>query len=95
MIRHVVLFKLKEEHKHEIPEMIKQGLAMKEGIPELVDFQMGEDFIHSARSCDIVLIATVKDKADLEIYANHPLHLPLKKHLAEIAEQVVSGDFEF
>lgn len=93
MIKHIVLFQVKEECKVEIPTMIERFKQMKEEIPELAGFRIGADFVHSARSYDVGLIATVKDEEALDIYANHPAHLPLKKHMAEISKSVVSVDF--
>lgn len=94
MIKHIVLFKIKEEHKPEVPSLIERFKEMKDKIPELTDFQIGEDFLHSARSYDVGLIATVKDKGDLAVYADHPEHTPLKQRMAAISDSVVACDFE-
>ena len=93
MIKHIVLFKVKDEFKPEVAEMINKFMKMKSEIPGLLDFSVGTDFVRSARSYDLGLIATLKDEAALEVYANHPLHLPLKNHMAEISDAVASVDF--
>ena len=94
MVRHVVLFKVKEEFKNELPTHLDAFRQMKGKVEELVDLELGEDFLHSPRSYDVVLIATFKTKADLDAYANHPAHLPTKKRMAEISSSVVCVDYD-
>ena len=95
MIRHVVLFKVKEEFKKELPTHLEAFAKMKGNVKELVDLELGEDFLHSPRSYDVVLIATFANKNDLEAYGNHPLHLPTKQRMAEISSSVVCVDYKF
>lgn len=94
MVRHVVLFKVKEEFKNELPAHLDAFRQMKGKVEELVDLELGEDFLHSPRSYDVVLIATFKNKADLDSYGNHPAHLPTKKRMAEISSSVVCVDYD-
>ena len=94
MIRHVVMFKVKEEFKDEVPTHIATFKAMKGKVEELVDIEVAEDFLHSPRSYDVILIADFKTKEDLESYGNHPAHVPTKKRMAEISSSVVCVDYE-
>lgn len=94
MIRHVVLFKVSKEHQDEIPTMIEKGRAMRAKIPFLADFEISQDFLHSGRSYDVALIATLHNREDLDAYAVHPDHVPFKEHMAAISDSVVCCDFE-
>ena len=95
MVRHIVLFKLQPEHHHEIDGLLEQSRAMKGKIPGLIDLEIGKDFVRSPRSYDIALIATFENEADLDAYATHPVHLPIKTYLSSIAAAVASVDYRF
>ena len=95
MVRHIVLFKVKEEHKEEVLALVEQFKTAKGEIECLSDFMIGEDFLHSSRSYDFGLIADFKTKEDLDTYSIHPIHVPFKTRMAEISEKVAACDFEF
>ena len=94
MVKHIVVFKVKEEFMDEALGMIEDFRKKKGLIPGLKDFSIGTDFVHSARSYDVGLIATLEDKEALNVYANHPVHVPFKTRMAEISSSVVAVDFE-
>ena len=53
-------------------------------------------FLHSDRSCDVVLEVVVDDREALEAYQNHPYHVNVvKKHMHAVRESSVSADYEF
>ena len=56
MIRHVVLYTIKDECKEKIPELVKAFYGMKDKIPGLVSLEAGGDELHSERSYDLALI---------------------------------------
>jgi len=92
MVKHIVLFKLKDQKDRERALAALNG--MKGKIDGLLDLDAGEDFLGSGRSYDIGLICTLRDKAALDFYQEHPLHQPVKKLMAEIRENSVAVDFE-
>lgn len=47
----------------------------------LRDIQVGVDFLHSDRSCDVVLEVVVDDREALEAYQNHPYHVDVVKSI--------------
>jgi len=59
MIRHVVMYTIKDEHKHRIPELVNNFCAMKGKIPGLLEVESGGDELHSERSYDLILITVL------------------------------------
>jgi len=92
MVKHIVLFKLKDQKDRTLA--LDTLNSMKGKIEGLVDLETGEDFLASERSYDIALICTLKDKAALDTYQDHPVHLPVKKIMHSIRESSVAVDFE-
>lgn len=79
MVKHVILWTLKEEYsdeqKKEIKKDIKAGLeGLKGRIPGLVDIQVNIDGIASSNA-DLMLDSTFEDEASLKGYAVHPEHV--------------------
>ena len=80
MIRHIVLFKIKDEYKSEIPQLVKN---------------FGADFLGSERSYDLALITVFEDRASFDAYQTHPVHMPVKKRMHEVRSASVACDYEF
>ena len=55
MIRHIVMFKIKDEFKSEIPQLVKNFYGMKGRIEGMVDLEAGADILGSERSYDLAL----------------------------------------
>lgn len=94
MIRHIVLFKIKDEYKAEIPQLVKNFYGMKGKIEGMLDLEAGQDVLHSERSYDLALIAVFADMASFQAYQTHPVHLPVKKRMHEVRSASVACDFE-
>ena len=95
MIRHIVLFKIKDEFKSEIPQLVQNFYGMKGKIEGMLDLEAGQDVLHSERSYDLALITVFDSMASFQAYQTHPVHLPVKKHMHEVRETSVACDFEF
>ena len=95
MIRHIVLFKIKDEYKDEIPQLVKNFYGMKGKIEGMLSLESGQDVLHSGRSYDLALITVFDSRATFDAYQTHPVHLPVKKHMHEVRETSVACDFEF
>lgn len=91
MIRHIVLFKLK--NRNDRGKAIDAFNSMRGKIEGLIDLEAGIDFLSGERSYDIALICTFKDRAAFDAYQEHPAHLPVKKLMHEIREKSVACDF--
>ena len=79
MVKHVILWTLKEEYsdeqKKEVKKDIKAGLeGLKGRIPGLVDIQVNIDGLASSNA-DLMLDSTFEDEASLKEYAVHPEHV--------------------
>ena len=95
MIRHIVLFKIKEEYKEELPQLVKNFYGMKGKIEGMLDLEAGQDVLHSERSYDLALITVFEDMDAFRAYQTHPVHLPVRKRMHEVRESSVACDFEF
>ena len=94
MIRHIVLFKITDEYKDEIPQLVKNFYGMKGRIEGMVDLEAGADFLHSDRSYDIALTTVFDSREALDAYQTHPVHLPVKARMGEVRSASVACDFE-
>ena len=94
MIRHIVLFKIKEEYKAEIPALVQAFYGMKGRIEGMLDLESGQDLLHSDRSYDLALITVFDSRASFDAYQTHPVHLPVKKHMHEVRSASVACDYE-
>ena len=79
MVKHVILWTLKDEFsdekKKEIKAGIKEGLEGLIGkIPGLVDIQVHTDGLQSSNA-DLMLDSTFEDEASLKGYSVHPEHV--------------------
>ena len=94
MIRHIVMFKIKDEFKNEIPQLVENFKGMKGRIEGMLDLEAGADILHSERSYDLALITVFQDRAAFDAYQTHPVHLPVKKRMHEARSASVACDFE-
>lgn len=79
MVKHVILWKLKEEYsdseKEEIKKGIKEGLeGLKGQIKGLVDIKVNTQPLASS-NCDLMLDSTFDDQRSLEGYSGNPIHV--------------------
>ena len=94
MIRHIVLFWLKDKSEANIRETVDILNSMKGKIPGMLTIDAGADVVHSSRSCDICLCETFDTLASLEAYRTHPVHLPVQAHMHAVMERSQSADYE-
>jgi Stress responsive A/B Barrel Domain. len=100
MIRHIVLFKLKEfeteEAKHVAMQAIKAGL---EGLLGKIDVlkSIRVDFnCNPEESWDIILTTEFDSLQDLNIYATHPEHVAVgKQFIGPVKADRACVDYEF
>lgn len=92
MIKHIVMWKLKEtaegRGKTENMQMMKDMLeALKDKIPEIVKLEVGFNIEVSPLAFDLALYSEFRSEKDLEIYQNHPEHLKAKKFVGSVNEK--------
>ena len=95
MIRHIVLFRIKDEFKSEIPQLVKNFEGMRGRIEGMLELEAGADILHSERSYDLALITVFQDRAAFDAYQTHPVHMPVRKRMHEVRSASVACDFEF
>lgn len=79
MVKHIILWTLKDEYsieqKIEIKKGIKAGLEGLSGrIPGLVDIKVNTEGLASSNA-DLMLDSTFEDEQSLKAYAVHPEHV--------------------
>lgn len=80
MVKHIILWRLKEELTAEEKAAVKQGIkAGLEGlagrIPGLLDIKVNVDGRLESSNADVMLDSTFTDEAALKTYAVHPEHV--------------------
>lgn len=80
MVKHIILWELKDEFSAEEKERIKAGI--KEGleglqgkIPGLIDIKVNSSGLPSSKNADLMLEATFTDEASLKAYSVNPEHV--------------------
>ncbi|MCR4687876.1 MAG: Dabb family protein [Lachnospiraceae bacterium] len=79
MVKHVILWVLKEEIQGEEKEKIKAGIkegleGLKGQIPGLIDIKVNINPLPSS-NCDVMLDSTFEDEEALKGYAVNPKHV--------------------
>ena len=80
MIKHVILWKLREDlsdaEKAAVKAAIKEGLEGLAGqIPGLLDIQVNIDALPSSANADLMLDTTFESAEALKGYSKHPAHV--------------------
>ena len=94
MIRHIVLFQIKDEYKSEIPQLVKNFYGMKGKIEGMLDLEAGQDILHSDRSWDLGLVTVFDSLESFRAYQTHPVHMPVRQRMHQVRSASVSCDFE-
>ena len=92
MIRHTVCFKLKKgEDAEKAAEVLR---SMKGRVPEILDMEVGVDFLKSDRSYDVILQVILKDEKALERYQRDDYHCSVvKEYMHKARESSVAVDY--
>ena len=93
MIKHIVCFKLKEgESVDKAVEVLK---SMEGKVPSALKIEVGKDFLHSARSYDIILQVTINSREELDVYQKDEYHCSVfKKHMHAVVQSSVAVDYD-
>ena len=94
MIRHIVLFWLKEKDDATVKQTVDMLLSMRGKIPGMLSLDAGADMVGSPRSCDVCLCETFETREALETYRTHPVHLPVQAHMHAVMDHSASADYE-
>ena len=93
MIKHIVCFKLKEGES--VDKAIEVLKSMEGKVPSALKIEVGKDFLHSARSYDIILQVTINSREELDVYQKDEYHCSVvKKYMHEVVESSVAVDYD-
>lgn len=96
MIRHIVLFKLRDfdDKAGRLREIKAEMEKLPGAIPELLEIRVGLN-VNPAERWDLSLEAVVAGLGELEVYAGHPAHQEIVRRLiAPVREDRACVDFE-
>ena len=95
MIKHIVCFKLTDNSPENCQKAKEVLLSMQGNVPQLRGIEVGVDFLHSARSYDLILQVLLDDAAALDAYQNDPYHCDVvKTYMHAAREASVAVDCE-
>lgn len=95
MIRHIVMWKFKEDQHDNMLLFKERLLALKDKIPEIREMEVGINVNPSERSFDAVLVSSFDSMDALKSYSTNPLHVAVSDFCKTIRTQSVSVDYEF
>ena len=95
MIKHIVMWKFKEDKREEMLVFKDRLLALKGQIPEIRAMEVGININPSDRSFDAVLVSEFDSLEALKSYSVNPLHVAVSDFCKTIRTQSVSCDYEF
>jgi hypothetical protein len=99
MLRHIVMWKLKEQaegatREENAAKARELLLACARLDPGIVHFEVGTAAPGLECTCDLVLDSTFRDQAALVAYQNHPQHVAIKPFMKAIVEARQCMDYE-
>ena len=94
MIKHIVMFKLKDRNKENIEKIVDALKTLEGNIDVLRSAEIGVNFTESERSYDIVLTTKFDDRNALNAYGTHPNHLPVVETVRSLCSGAVVVDYE-
>jgi len=94
MFKHIVMFKLKDKTDDNIKKAVDALRGMEGKIETLEFIEVGVDVFSSNRSYDIVLTTHFASQNGLQVYMDHPVHIPVKSLMGSICASSVVVDYE-
>ena len=95
MIKHIVMWKVKEENKQEnIKKMIAQLENLKDKIQEIISIEAGMNFNSGDAAFDIVLYSEFENEETLAKYQSHPAHQEVATFIKSVTENRAVVDYK-
>jgi hypothetical protein len=99
MIKHVVMWKLKEfaegvDRAVNVQRLKDKLQGLTSTIPQIVHLEVGINMLASDAAYDVVLISAFKNEQDLNIYQNHPDHRAVADFVGKIRESRAVVDYK-
>jgi len=98
MIRHIVMFKMKEELTGEIRDQaivrLKGAIdGMADHVPQVRFLQTGVNFNPRPQAFDLVLVSDFETEGDLDLYRDHPQHQLVMDVIKDVVDRVHVVDY--
>lgn len=91
MIKHIVMWRLK--NKADAGRIKQQLESMRGKIPGLLELEVGLNFAEGSQ-VDLGLYSAFQDRAALDDYGGHPIHVPVKQFIAPLVAERWVLDYE-
>lgn len=97
MHEHYVMFKLKDEYKKDLPEIVRKLKSLQDSIPLIRKSEVFINEIQGPHSYDIMFHAVFNDTEGFRSYMVHPVHIPVQQYIEQrvIIEKIADMDFVF
>ena len=100
MIRHLVLFKIKDfssesEKKEAIQNVLFTFRSLIGQIPQIRQFRVEPDCVHGPFSSDVIIDSVFDSLEDLKSYQAHPAHIDAVDLNKQWSESKILGDYFF
>ncbi|MGN0796652.1 MAG: Dabb family protein [Christensenellales bacterium] len=95
MIKHVVMYQLQDSSEESKDALVARFMSMQGKIEVLKSIEAGKDCLGSERSFDVVLICTFDSLADMQVYKEHPVHVPVMQYVKSVVVKSHSVDFQY
>lgn len=94
MIKHIVMWKLKDKNDETLNKMKNDLEGLKDKISEIKEIEVGIDFNGSDAAYDVVLYSVFESKEDLDAYQTHPEHVKAGVFIKSVVSNRVVVDYE-
>lgn len=96
MLRHVAMFKWREDTTQEQKVAARDALAaLKKQVPSVVEYTVGFDIERNPNNWDMVLVADFEDVAGLEAYFAHPVMNAASDLVASVTQKEITARVQF
>lgn len=86
MVKHIVMWKIKEDNKLENAKKIKNLLEALNGEIDVVEkIEVGINYNESPAAYDVVLVSEFIDNEALSIYQTHPKHMVVGEFVKSVS----------
>lgn len=86
MVKHIVMWKLKEDNKLENAQKIKKSLEALNGAVEVIkSLEVGVNYNSSPAAYDVVLVSEFENDEALSIYQTHPKHIAIGEFVKSVS----------
>ncbi|HEY8365319.1 MAG TPA: Dabb family protein [Haloplasmataceae bacterium] len=94
MIKHIVMWKLKEDCKDKGMSIKEKLENLQKIIPYVIKIEVGINILDSSQAYDVVLYSEFNNTDDLNRYQNHEEHLLVVDFIKSVTEKRIVVDYE-